>query len=275
MTRKMKSAPLYFTIGQVQHNPLLNLNSYVPAIQERMRRAGYPDFKRESLLQFDLAQMSSGGNPHAVPVPQEMERFQFSDASNTRGFLLHSNALSFMTTDYDTFGPFMAELKLGLEILCEAVGGLSFIERLGLRYLDALVPRESESIGLYIAPQLQGLPGSVQPLLPKAKFAYSFAESTLVDEEIGKIVARTMIQNGRLGFPPDLQPALLQINDRFRDVVGEHAILDTDGSFIQRQAFAISEVDSRMNQLHKLIDLVFRASVTSYAREMWGEEAEQ
>lgn len=268
MTKKMKSAPLYFTIGQVKHNPLLNLNSYIPAIQERMRKAGFPDFKRATQVQIDLTLSTANRT-------QEVERFQFSNTENTQGFVLGPDALSFMTTDYDTFEPFLTNLKLGLEILGAEVGGLSFTERLGLRYLDAIVPKAGEPINQYIEPHLQGLPGGVQASLPNAKFAYSFAESTLIDDEVGKIVARAIIQNGPLGFPPDLQPVILQMSERFREFVGEHAVLDTDGSFTERRSFSMEEVEARLHQLHKLIGVVFRASVTDYARKAWGEEEEQ
>ncbi len=44
MGEKMKNAPVYFTIAQVRHNPVLRLGAYADEIQDRMRKAGYPDF---------------------------------------------------------------------------------------------------------------------------------------------------------------------------------------------------------------------------------------
>ena len=72
MGKKMKSAPVYFTIGQVQHNPLLNLGSYLPAIQERMRKAGYPDFKRAMQVQFDLSCRRRGKRDPASRLEQQI-----------------------------------------------------------------------------------------------------------------------------------------------------------------------------------------------------------
>lgn len=42
MGKKYANAPVYFTIGQIYHNTLLSLKAYLPAIQERMRKAWLP-----------------------------------------------------------------------------------------------------------------------------------------------------------------------------------------------------------------------------------------
>lgn len=268
MGKKMKHAPVYFTIGQMQHNPLLNLGSYLPAIQERMRRAGYPDFKRAMQVQFDLspAMAARGTDQASQPAVQQVERFLFADISSTSGFVLQANSLSFQTTEYETFESFLGQLKFGLEILGEAIGGLSFVERLGLRYLDAVVPAAGEVLGQYLAKELLGLPTRMN----KARFAYSFAEAVLLVEGGGQVVSRTVIQNGALGFPPDLQPDNLKVPERFRTVSGEHAIIDTDGSFTERHSFDMTQVESRLQTLHGLIDESFHATATDYARKVWG-----
>ena len=273
MSGKMKSAPVYFTIGQVQHNPLLNLGLYLPDIQERMRKAGYPDFKRAVQMQFDLSPAMVARDASEAPQPsaQRVERFLFADVASTSGFVFQPNSLSFQTTEYDTFESFLTQLKLGLGILGDAVGGLSFTERLGLRYLDAVAPAEGEVPKQYIADELLGLPAR----MPDTKFAYSFTEAVLVAEGVGQVVSRTILQNGMLGFPPDLHPDTLKVSERFRTIHGEHAVIDTDGSFTERQAFDIATVESRLRGLHGLIDKTFHATVTDHARKAWGATREQ
>lgn len=272
MGKKMKSAPVYFALSQVQHNPLLNLGAYLPAIQERMRKAGYPDFKRAMQVQFDLAPAIAARETEQAsqPAVQMVERFLFADVPSTSGFVLQANSLSFQTTEYQTFELFMGQLKLGMEILGEAVGGLSFTERLGLRYLDAVVPGAGETLGQYLAIEVLGLPARMS----KAKFAYSFAEAVLLVEGGGQVVSRTVVQNGGLGFPPDLHPENLKVADRFRAISGEHAIIDTDGSFTGRQPFDMAQLESRFTALHGLIDESFRATATDYARKAWGAPEE-
>ena len=57
MGKKMKNAPVYFVLAQVRFNPLLTLDSYVPAIQETLRKAGYADFSKLMMatVNFNLA----------------------------------------------------------------------------------------------------------------------------------------------------------------------------------------------------------------------------
>lgn len=275
MSKKLKHAPVYFAIGQVQHNPLLNLSTYVPAIQERMRKAGYPDFKQSIQAQIDLAATPLGApdaDAGAQPAIRKVEQFLFLNAGCTSGFVLQANSISFQTTEYDTFETFLSDLRLGLGTLHEAAGGLDFVERLGLRYLDAVVPRERESLGQYLVNELLGLPASFRRQTSIAKFAYSFTEAVLVSEGVGQVVARSIIQNGPLGFPADLRPDPLTVPERFRKIAGEHAILDTDGSFSQRQSFDAGAIETRLKQLHDLIHMAFRASVTDHAIQAWDGE---
>jgi uncharacterized protein (TIGR04255 family) len=263
MGKKFKNAPVYMTIGQVQHNPLLSLSSFLPEIQERMRKGGYPDFSRSAAVQFTI-QAGEGSGEH-TPHANMVERFLFFNIAQTSGFIIQANSLSFRTSEYDTFETFWAELEKGLDILNKAIGGLSFVERLGLRYLDAVAPIEGESLNEYLAPHVMGLPACMQD----SKFLHTFSEAILVAENVGHVVSRTLIQNGPLGFPPDLPADGLKINARFQAIANEHAMIDTDGSNNERRAYDLEEIRTRMDDIHKQIAKCFHATVTDHARAAW------
>lgn len=265
MGRKMKNAPVYFTVCQVQHNPLLSLDSYLPRIQENLRKSGYPDFKHAVRLAFSVtANLAAEGQVIQAPSSEKVTQFHFSNLENTSGFVLAANSLTFCTTVYDTFESFSKEMQRGLEILHEAVG-LSYVERLGLRYVDAVVPRPDENLSAYLVAEVLGLPAR----LPDNQFTYSFAESTLNAVDIGQVVSRTIIQNSPLAFPPDLQAFQLKLPERFRDVTGPHAVLDTDGSLTQRRPFDLKEHQRALDGIHELVVKVFRATITDHARAVW------
>jgi len=113
MGRKMKNAPVYFTIAQVRHNPILSMGNYLPQIQESMRKAGYPDFERRVAITLNLfaaAPNAESKDPkELMPSAQQVERYIFSNADRTRNFLVEPSALSFQTTDYGTFKTFSGE----------------------------------------------------------------------------------------------------------------------------------------------------------------------
>ena len=121
MGKKLRRAPVYFTLAQVRFNAVLALDSYVPKIQDQLRRQGYPDVKKGTLTTFNL----NVGNPAEAGVPQvpisQTTRYTFSKIDKSEGFILDQAALSFQTTEYDTFDSFAEALIKGLEIVNEAV----------------------------------------------------------------------------------------------------------------------------------------------------------
>jgi uncharacterized protein (TIGR04255 family) len=146
MSPQMKNAPVYFTIAQVRFNPILSLSTFVPAIQEKFRKHGFAGFKKAVAMTFAFSPAATKEAEGEVPPAQPLERFIFADTENIQNFVLEHGALSFQSTRYEVFEKFRGELMKGVELLDEIVGGLSFVERIGLRYLDAVMPREGDEL---------------------------------------------------------------------------------------------------------------------------------
>jgi uncharacterized protein (TIGR04255 family) len=263
MSRPMKNAPVYFTIAQVRFNPLLSLSTFIPGIQEDFRRHGFPDFKKAVAMAFSFGPVVSGQPENQLPPLQPLERYMFSDTGNTKFFLLEQGALSFQSTKYEVFETFVAELTLGLEVLNKIVGGLSFVERVGLRYLDAVMPREGETLGQYLIPEALGLYGKL-----KGRTKHAFLE-TMAESAEGSLISRAVIQEGQIGVPPDLQLNELRISQPFANFSGVHAILDTDAFHVERVPFDLADVRKRLDILHNRINEAFRALVTQHAISAW------
>lgn len=265
MGEKMKSAPVYFTIAQVRHNPVLRLSSYAAEIQERMRKAGYPDFKRGVSMAFSLMTQIGDESEPQNPEVQKVERLMFFSTDSTRGFIVEQNALSFHTTEYDTFETLTDEFMKGVSIVHECVT-IAHTERIGLRYLDAVVPPNGED-GLpdYLAPGVLGLSSR---LPDKVRVSHSFSETHIQTDEC-TVLARTMIQAGPLGFPMDLQPVGVKIADRFLKINAVHAIIDTDASIEGRHVFDLDVIKSQLIMLRKGVGLAFEALVMPPAMAAW------
>jgi uncharacterized protein (TIGR04255 family) len=267
MGKRINNAPVYFAITQVRYNPILSLSTYIPALQEHFRKHGFPDFKRGVTMTLNLTPLlqdqSAEGQP---PTPTPVERYIFSNLENTKNFLIEQGALAFQTTEYDTFETFVGKLLEGLELLNKTVG-LSFIERIGVRYLDAVVPRAGETLSQYLIPEVMGLCGKM-----KGDIQHSFSE-TLIQGEDGSVISRTVIQQGQnaqIGFPPDLLPSTsLKVKPRFAQVSGLHAIIDTDAFYMGRVSFDLAETKRKLTVLHERIGTSFRASITEHALAVW------
>lgn len=259
MGTPLKSPPVYLTLAQARFNPILKLVEFLPSIQESFRQAGYPDFNRQHLISIQLT--AKDGQP-PTPIPIQQERFLFGNVENTHTFILDSQSLTLQSTNYGQFETFSACFLEGLSIVNDAVK-LAFTERVGLRYLDRVMPQTGETIEQYLVEQVHGLNSRLggRPL-------YAYTEAL---NEIGniKLLSRVAIQEGPLAFPPDIQPGNMRITERFTSHVGISAILDNDGFVEGREAFAITAVAEHLDAIHKVIGIAFKTTATPYAFAAW------
>ena len=263
MGKKMSDAPVYFTVAQVQFNPILNIEGYLTTIQDRMRIASFPDFKRVDLQQLvvPFGAAGEGGQPPA-PIFLPQPHCIFGDTEGTTEFVLQANSLSLQTTAYDTFESFLAIFTKGLNIVHKALK-LDFTERVGLRYLDAVLPKEGESLSDYLTVEVRGL---FQKL--DRELLHSFNETVTANLNC-QLISRVIIQKGHVGLPPEISAMAPRVDSRFTQPEGLHAIVDTDASVVHREQFNVPSIESKLTTFHDEIIKSFEATVTPHALSVW------
>jgi uncharacterized protein (TIGR04255 family) len=265
MGKKMAKAPVYYVLIQVRFNPLLTLEHYVPAIQDSLRKAGFADFSKSTVATVNL---NIGPQPMADQMPvSQVNRFLFLDEGKTTGFLMDHSSMSLQTTEYDTFEPFRDAFLLGLKTLDGAVGGLDFSERLGIRFLDAVCPREGEALSDYLTQSLLGMTRT----LHGRTLSHAISETWSTMDHSG-LMCRAVIQNRPergVSFPPDLQPVFLQIPEKFQGITGLYGILDTDCWHQNREKFDIDAIGVRLERMHSDVRRSFNDMVTPHALKTW------
>ena len=268
MGEKMSNAPVYFTIAQVRHNPLLLLDSYAADIQDRMRKAGYPDFQQGDVVAFTLS------NPiealQSQPKVERVKRLLFFNSERTKGFVVEMNALSFHTTEYESIDRLIDELLCGLAIIHDCVT-LAHSERIGLRYLNAVAPSENENLNQYLDAGVLGIREKLIESTKPIDIPHTLTE-TFIKTEKCNVLSRTFIHTGSLAFPVDLQPGGINIAERFVSIDGLHAIVDIDASNEKRQPFDSNYqkyIDLTFKNLRKGIGAAFDAIVTEFALSKW------
>lgn len=265
MGKKLINAPVYYTVAQVQFNPVLDLDGYIPAIQSKMREAHFPDYKKEAVQRLVLPFGGAEQGQMAAPSLTSQSRYLFGDIDGRSLFLVETNALSFQTTNYDTFETFSETLLKGLGILHDALC-LDFVERIGLRYLDAVQPsRDGETLRDFFVPEVLGL-----ALRGEGQLQHSVSE-TIVTTAAGQLVSRVLIRHGHIGLPRELVDGGLAstIDPRFTQRESLHATVDTDASIGHREVFDLLKVGLRLTALHDEIVKSFNATVTDHARSSW------
>ena len=157
-SQKMKNAPVYYVLAQARHNPILQLDPYLPEIQDRMRKSGYPDHQASATFTVELGFSAGDGQPDAKQlVPKAVARHLFLSADRSKGFIFEAGALSLQTMEYETFSPFLEEFMAGFAIVHDVIK-LDYTERIGIRYLDAVVPAGGpDDLPRYLIPGVFGL----------------------------------------------------------------------------------------------------------------------
>lgn len=263
MGTKLSNAPVYYTVAQVQFNPVLDLDGYIPAIQSKMREAHFPDYKKEVFQRLVLPFGGVEQSQMAAPTVSPQVRYLFGDIDGCSIFLLETNALSFQTTRYDTFETFSEALLKGLGVLHDALR-LDFVERIGLRYLDAVQPsKDGETLRDFLVPEVLG-----HSLRGQGQLQHSVSETSVLTTS-GQLLSRVLIRDDHVGLPMELAGLAPAIDPRFTQRKSLHAIVDTDASIALREAFEIAKVGARLTALHDDIVKSFNATITDYARASW------
>jgi uncharacterized protein (TIGR04255 family) len=263
MGKRLTNAPVYYTVAQVQFNPILDLDGYIPAIQSKLRDAHYPDYRKDVFQRVVVPFVGTDPGQMAAPTVTPQSRYLFGDIAGRSLFLLEANTLSFQTTNYDTFETFSEVLLKGLGILHEALR-LAFVERIGLRYLDAVQPTKSgETLREFLVPEVLGL-----ALRGEGQLQHSISE-TVASTAAGQLVSRVIIRHGHVGLPVELAGLAPAVNPRFTQRESLHAIVDTDASFGRREEFELSKVETRLAALHDEAVKSFKAMVTEHALASW------
>jgi len=266
VSEKLSNAPVYYALAQAQFNPVAAMGRYVDEIQDRLRRQGYTLF--EPLQTPQLQFTDPAGKPMSEPVVVPMISWLITKEDRSSGFILGTSSIAFHTTHYETRHEFISALMLGLKNVHEVVQ-LDHISRLGLRYLDAVLPLPDETVNQYLVNGLHGLQVN-------AKLRYSRSESVFDTETgpllpNGTLIIRIHQSYALLGYPPDMIPNGLQPMQKFNMLEPkDHAIIDTDHFVLGTMPLDFEQIKDQSMTLHATIKKVlFEDTITEHAKKIW------
>lgn len=265
VSERMSKAPVYYALAQAHFNPVAAMAKYVDQIQDRLRREGYPLFEPQQVTH--LVVPGPGQAQRVEPQIQQTVSWLMTRSDRTAGYILSPSAITFHTTHYETHNEFIPELLRGLNAVHETVT-LDHVGRLGLRYLDAVLPQAGETVEQYLVGGLHGVDFN-------ATRRHTMTESVFTTETrpllpTGTLVARVYRMTAPLGFPPDMLPSGLAVNPRFEmKEPREHGVIDTDHYTEGRMPIDMDKLGEQLLSLHATIKSVFEATTTGHARKAW------
>ncbi|GBR18792.1 TIGR04255 family protein [Asaia spathodeae] len=265
MSEIMSNAPVYYAVAQAQFNPVAAMAKYVEQIQDQLRRAGYSLFEPQQIMHLVVPEQGQG-QPQK-PEIEQTKAWLMTRSDRTSGFVLTPTGITYHTTHYQTHNEFIPQLLRGLAAVHEAVS-LEHISRLGLRYLDAVLPRAGETIDQYLVGGLHGIDFNAPRQHAISETVFSTESGPLVSE--GTLVVKVYQMTGPVGFPPDMLPAGLAMDPRFAvNHVPEHSVIDTDHYVAGQLPVEMGTLNEQLVSLHGAIKSVFSATTTDFARGAW------
>ncbi|MFU8803988.1 MAG: TIGR04255 family protein [Bradymonadaceae bacterium] len=256
--RKLHRSSLVLVLCQVRFAPLEALENYVPEIQDRLRRAGFP--RSESTTLLEIPSMGSAS------VPGTRKIWEFQNRERSVSIVLDKTFLTLQTTSYNVFEDFLETLTGALDIVSEVVDGL-FVSRVGVRYGNVIRPGEGECWKEYIREGLRGFESDLFTAGTELNL-----HQTVAHTDAG-IIALRLFQNRHAGIlPPDLEGQNLEPPAGFEDVESGEllTLLDVDHSRVTEFDYTRSSLEELAWKLkNRAHQITFEHVVTEHAINKW------
>jgi len=259
---KWPNAPLALVLAQVRFDP--EVDTEYKDVAERLKAAlgeSFPAMKAVRQVKFVFGN-ASGQASESSASENEVGRELRSD-DNRSALRLQDGVMTYTTSLYKDSQHFLAEWRSMLDCLC-AAGGV-MVQRLGLRYVDFIIPSAGKVPEDYFK---DGFGHSTEIFGETAQVAFMSHEYTRGDD------GAMRVQYGR-GFaqpslPPDLEgsvqlpPALLE-----KYTNGPSAVLDIDRWNKDSRRLQSEEIANEFQRLRDDICATFTRIITSEAVAEW------
>lgn len=257
---RLPGSPLIYVVAQVNISAVVAIERYVPEIQEKLRKNGFPGYANAQVPELVFEAIG------ARPVISPLSRYEFQDKEGRTAIVLTPKSIAVHTNRYTTFDNFHSIIGLALETI-HGAAGLQLHERIGLRYVDLIELETGEELKDYLAPRLLGY-NQAEIGVSEGSFNFHFEGKT----PYGRLVARHYPPQIRNMLPPDLAGLSLNYSYRPDPLPGRASLLDFDHAADYKSDFVIEEILETLENLHDGLDIIFRDSVTAAALKKWGRE---
>ena len=259
-TFRLSQNPIALVMCQIRFSGIMAMETtYLPDIQARLRGIG---FKVNATTQVAQVLMTPQG-PHA----QAAKHYEFQNLDRTESVVVCPEFVTYQATKYVCFKDFLQRLIEVVEQVSSVTNGLT-VERLGLRYIDVIIPKASETWQRYVQPGMRGVT--------------SPAFKNQADEQVHQVVAETIIggtmiirilSNAKgVPLPPDMAGTKLALNIQGTVIAGlGAATIDVDHfCTMSPTEYDSAAMGKRLWELkHVILDVWKNQIVTKEALETW------
>lgn len=258
----LSQQPLVLVLCQVRFSPVRKMGDYIPGIQEVFRRHGFPIERAGKIQQLTIT-------PTGV-YAVEQERWEYRTKDEQWSVTVLQDSVVLQTTAYERFEGFAEKLEAAVKTILDQAeqDKYGLIQRIGLRYIDLIQPRDGESYRDYLRPGFHG--ASDAPFATGSHRLYvESVGRTDVGDTPGTMVLRVAQNDQGFDLPPDLIGAAPRFHSRAK--VGELVTLVDMDHFIEGTFDPNAEwVTARAYAMHDhLIETFHEHVVSKRAIEVW------
>ena len=261
----LSKQPLVLVLGQVRFSPVRQMADYIPAIQEEFRRNGFPIERAGKVQQLIFG--PGGGVPVQVV---EQQRWEYRTKDETWSILVLQDSVVLQTTAYERFERFANKLQHAVRTVLVKTENdkLGIAQRVGLRYVDVVQPRDDEDFRFYLRPGFHGVADEVFQTGTHRLHVESTGRTSVGDAE-GTMVVRVVQNDQGFSLPPDLIGAAPKHSSRATS--GELITLIDMDHYIEGKFDPDSDwVVARAYEMHDhLIETFHEHVVTAEAIKVW------
>lgn len=267
MTRssgRWDNAPVVYVLAQVRTERIAELKKYLP------------DFGGQLRDDYPIQREMRGAKLIATPSkfhfePEEDSAWEFAAPDNRTAVILRPTGLVLHATHYDDEAEFLERLDKVTTLFEKEIPAV-YVNRLGMRYIDFVLPRADENLGAYMVKELNPDLGLV-----KAGTTATMSLAIYPMAEKRQLIVRFTSGFGKPQLPPDLGPLALEAADLMKIAVDEKsatAVLDTDCGieYLPVRKLDSISIKEDFDAIYKDLFDAFKKSITPHARSVWGEK---
>lgn len=196
----LSQSPLALVLCQVRFSPIRQITRYIPEIQESFRQWDFPMERAGKVQQINFG--PGGGAPQVI----EQERWEYLTRDETWTVLVTQDNVVLQTTAYAKFENFAERLQNAVRTVLATTehDRLGVIQRLGLRYINVIQPRDDQDFRAYLRPGFHGASDEVFQTGTHRLHVESTGRTQVGDDVNGTMIVRVFQNNQGVSLPPDL-----------------------------------------------------------------------
>lgn len=264
---RLPNAPLAYVLAQVRFEPFLEIEKHIPALQTNLRER-YPRFRRSEQVGFEVVLTGDAPSPRVQPVISLY--WEFAAAANVEGVIVQQDSLVFHVTAYEDHEQFGQAWRWVMQQVGEHLPHL-FVNRIGLRYINLILPNSGEIPADYVVDRLRCDP---DPGIPYHSHRGLTAAEYRLEEGQGDLAVRYSRGTGPPTLPPDLTGLSLYPSGIMQravtvDAKQPTAVLDIDRFMVLSVAYEADVLAEQFRPMHEEISAAFKALTTDHAHTVW------